>query len=134
MASAEVVHAVLQIAHVAEEIFAHLGSGTYGSRRGKRRASADGGGVERGWSCWGVAYKEGGYHDKEKYDCYWKNSDKIRIEADKGVNGKERKCMAGGPPGKQAQHTVLEDEDHTDPSTAMSIPVATRGHLCHTWR
>lgn len=102
MASTEVVHAVLQITHITEEVFAHLSSGTNGSRRGERRTTADGRRIK--WSCrrWGVAYKEGGYHDEEKYNCYWKNRKEIGIEADEGVNGKERKCMTGSPPGEQA--------------------------------
>lgn len=48
MASAEVVHAVLQITHITEEVFAHLSSGTYSSWRGERGTTADGGGIE--WS------------------------------------------------------------------------------------
>ena len=100
--SAEIVHAILQIAHVTEEVFAHLSRGTYGSRRGERRAAANGGGVQWGWRCWGMANEEGWDHDKEKYDCYWKNSKEIGIEADEGVNGKKRECMAGGSPSEQA--------------------------------
>lgn len=49
-----------------------------------------------------MAYKEGGHHDKEKYDCYWKNSEDIRVKADEGVDSKKRNCVAGGPPGEQA--------------------------------
>lgn len=89
MASAEVLHAVLQITHITEEVFAHLSSGTYDSRRGERRTTADGGGIKWSWWRWGVAHEESGYHDKEKYNCYWENSKEIGIEADEGVNGKE---------------------------------------------
>lgn len=81
-----------------------------------------------------MACEEGGYHDEEKYNCYWKNSKKIGIEADEGVNCKERKCMTGSPPGEQAQYTILEDEDHPDSSAAMSIVIVIRRQSCHTWR
>lgn len=40
--------------------------------------------------------------------------------------------MTGGPPGEQAQYTILEDEDHPDSSTAMSIAIAIKQRLSHT--
>lgn len=81
-----------------------------------------------------MAREKGRYHDKEKYNRDWQNSKEIGIEADEGVNGKERKCMTGSSPGEQAQYTILEDEDHPDSSTAMSIAIVIRRKLCHTWR
>ena len=73
-----------------------------------------------------MAYEEGGDHNEEKRDCYRKNGEEIRVKANEGVNREERKRMAGGPPGEQTQYTVLKNEDHSDPSTDMSIPVTLR--------
>ncbi len=39
MDGAEVIHTILQVAHVAEEVLGHFGSGFDDAGRGKRRAA-----------------------------------------------------------------------------------------------
>jgi len=84
----EVVHAVLQVAHVAEEVLAHLRGGTDGAGWGEGWA-VDGVGVRRQGFCgWGwVADEEGGHHDEEEDRGDWEDGEEVGVQADEGVDG-----------------------------------------------
>lgn len=55
MKGAEVVHTVLKVAHVPEEIFGHFGRGFDAAGRGQRRTVQRIGVLTSGWGRWWVS-------------------------------------------------------------------------------
>lgn len=89
MRSAEVVHAVLKIAHIAEEIFRHFGGGFDGTGRGQWRTVDRVGAVDYGgWWC-RMADEVGGDHDEEKSCCYGEDGKEIGVKTDECTDGEE---------------------------------------------
>lgn len=113
MDGTEVIHAVLQVPHVAEEILGHFGSGfdnagrrewwavhgvsrCLGDRR-RRRGMTD-------EECWD--------HDEEKGEGYGDDCEKVGVEADKGADGQKREGVGRNFPGKETNEAGLGDEQN----------------------
>lgn len=69
MEGAEVIHAVLQVTHVAEKILGHFGGRPDGAGWGERRAVEGIGAVNYGgWGRW-MTEEVGGDHTEEESSC-----------------------------------------------------------------
>lgn len=114
MEGAEVVHAVLEIAHVAEEVFGHFRGGLDSAGGSYGRAIEGIGTVGYGgrW-CW-VPDEVGGDHDEEEGSCERKDGQEVGIEANKGADCEKREGVRGVLPGEQTDKAGLEDEDNAN--------------------
>lgn len=112
---AEVLHAVLQVAHVAEEVLGQLLDGL--DRRGGRDGGPARGVLEGGCEGDGrgrVARHEGGDEDAEEEAGEGEHGEQVRVEADEGVDGEEGDGVGRRAPAQEADHARLEDEDDAD--------------------
>ncbi|KAL9609193.1 MAG: hypothetical protein Q9204_009174, partial [Flavoplaca sp. TL-2023a] len=86
MNGAEIVHAILEIAHVAEE----------------------------GWRRCGMTGEVCGNHDEEKSGCYWEHRKEIGVETDEGADCEKGESMDGVAPSEKTNKACLKDEDDTN--------------------
>lgn len=114
MGCAEVVHTVLQVTHVSEEVFGHFSSGSDSAGRSEWRAVEGVCTVEYGGWRSRMTEEIGWDHDEEENSCRWKYGEEIRVEADEGADCKKGKGMGWVFPGEQSNQTCLEDEDDTN--------------------
>ena len=92
MNGGKIVHEVLYVSHVAEEVFGRFGCGPYDSCWGRRRASKSVFNTanlsSRMW--WrGMAGKESGHEQVEEYNDERENHKKVRVQADKSVDSEK---------------------------------------------
>lgn len=114
MDGTEVVHAILQVTHVAEEVLGHFSGRSDGTGRSKWRTVEGICAMEYGrWRSW-MAEKVGRDHDEEEDSCWWEYGKEIRVEADEGADCHEGKGMAWVFPGEEPDETCLEDEDDSN--------------------
>lgn len=111
---AEVLHAVLQVAHVAEEVLAELLDGPHRGRGGERRTARRVPHVllagERPLGRGRVPGEEAGDEDAEQEDDDGQDGDEVRVEAYEGVDGEQRHGPGGDLPGQQVPDADLELE------------------------
>ena len=120
---AEVLHDVLQVAHVSEEIPGQLLGGFYRPRWRKGRAP---GGVSQipdavrvvqagtGQTGRRMPCQEGRNEYPEQGDGEGNDAEEVGVQADKGVDGEEGEGVAGLAPGEEAEEAGLKFENDTD--------------------
>lgn len=121
MEFAEVVHAVLEIAHVAKEVFRHFRGGLDSAGRSYGRVVEGLGTVGYGgrW-CW-MPEKVGGHHDEEESSCERKDGQEVGIEANRCVDCEKREGVRGILPGEQTDKAGLEDEDNANAGSCIRL-------------
>lgn len=117
MHRAEIIHAVLEIAHIAEEVFGHFGGGFDGSGWGQWGPVERVGAVSYGGRRCGMSDEVGGDHDEEKSCCYREGGEEIGVKTDECTDSEEGEGMDGFSPGKKTNKASLEDEDDTNTTT-----------------
>ena len=118
MGLAEIVGAVLQIAHVAKEVLAQLLDRLHRGGGGKRRTSGRvsnalltrQGTLRRRR----MSRQEARDENAEDEGGYGEDGDEERVEADECVDGEEGHGVRGVSPGQQTDDSCLELEDNTD--------------------
>lgn len=112
MGPAEVLHHVLEITHIPQEVGAHLASWSRpgGWRRTRRARGTIGELALRRW----VARHESRDEDSDEGDGEWEGGKEVRIEADKSVDGEEGEGLRGAAPKEKADGARLEFEDNAD--------------------
>lgn len=132
MATGEVLHTVLQVAHIAEKILTELWRGLDGRRVREWRTTqwVEVGGEGCRWR-W-VARQIGGNHNKEKAACKRQDRQQIWVDADECIHEEEGECLGWLLPGEESNESVLEDKCYADTRVEAS-KVRRHGWYTEVW-
>jgi len=106
----KVGHAVLKVAHVAEEVLGHFSSRLDRSWWSQRWACEREFGMYTWLRWWWVSNQIGGHHHEKEGACNGENGEEVWVEADEGEHGQEGNRVGRCPPCQESFETILKDK------------------------
>lgn len=124
---AEVGHAILQVAHVAEEVLGGFAGGLYSRGRGEGWAGVCLMVVWCRCGGWRVSGGKCRDHDEEESSSKGHHDQEIRVQTDESVGREEGECVCRRPPREEADEAILEDKDDANASVEAAEVVGHQG-------